>query len=172
MTDLGTLTAAGDRMTLRFERRFAHPIERVWPQVSTASGLERWFPARVEIDSLEVGGGMTFHFSEADIQRARDAGVEDVPLTSSGVITAIEPPRLFAFEWLGEPIRIELVADGDGCRLLFTHEFASDPVQAPKNGAGWHQCLDALAASLAGSAAPDDRHDELERRYAEALTPA
>jgi uncharacterized protein YndB with AHSA1/START domain len=167
MKDLGTLHAVGDRFMLRYERTYPHPVDRVWAIVSTADGLSRWFPARVELDALKVGAGMRFTFQAEDIERAREHGVEDFPLVSAGVVRELEPPRLFAFDWVDEPIRIELHETGHGCRLVFTHTFDRDPVQAPKNGAGWHVCLDALDAAL------DDREEpkggpshELVARYA------
>lgn len=168
--DLGTLHEVDGRMMLRFERRLAHPVERVWQMVTTPEGLARWFPARPEFAALEAGCAMTFTFEQADIDRAVEQGVEDVPLTSGGTIQQVDPPREFVFDWLGEIIRFELEPDGDGCRLVFTHTFDRDEAQAPKNGAGWHVCLDALAAALSGRAAPDEeRASQLQALYARDL---
>lgn len=167
MKDLGTLHAVGDRWMLRYERTLSHSVARVWSMVSTADGLSRWFPARVELDALEVGAGMRFTFQAEDIERAREHGVEDVPLVSKGVVREIDPPRLLAFDWLNEPIRIELHEAPAGCRLVFTHTFDRDPVQAPKNAAGWHVCLDALDAVLDERPAPmGGPSPELSARYA------
>src|SRR5688572_12900516 len=107
-SDLGTLHAVGDRMMLRFERRMTHPVDRVWRMITEPQGLARWFPARTEYDSFEVGARITFTFEPQDIERARDAGVEEVPLVSTGAIRLIEPPRVFEFDWAGELVRFEL----------------------------------------------------------------
>ena len=168
--DMGTLHAAGDRMTLRFERRLAHPPESVWRMITRPEGLARWFPARTELESFEVGAEMTFTFDEADVERAKEAGVEDVPVVSNGFVRAIDPLRVFEFDWLGEVIRFELEPDGEGCRLVFTHEFERDVAQAPKNGAGWHLCLEALEAALDSVEGPgDERGAALQERYAREL---
>jgi uncharacterized protein YndB with AHSA1/START domain len=165
--DLGTLHAADRRMTLRFERRLEHPPDKVWRMVTDPDGLARWFPARVQYDAFEVGAKMTFTFGAADLQRAADAGVEEVPEVSTGSIREIDEPRVFEFDWLGEIIRLELHAEADGCRLVFTHEFDRDETQAPKNAAGWHVCLDNLLAALAGRVGPTPEWTEtLHRRYA------
>lgn len=169
-SDLGTLHAVGDRMMLRFERRMTHPVDRVWRMITEPQGLARWFPARTEYDSFEVGARITFTFEPEDIERARDAGVELVPLVSTGAIRAIEPPRVFEFDWAGELVRFELSPEGDGCRLLFTHLFDRDEAQAPRNGAGWHACLDALTAALADRPiSPHERAAELQARYSREL---
>ena len=47
MTD-GTLETIDGRPALRFERRLAWPVERVWQAVSEPAELERWFPAAAD----------------------------------------------------------------------------------------------------------------------------
>jgi uncharacterized protein YndB with AHSA1/START domain len=41
----GTLETIDGRPALRFERRLAHSVERVWRAVSEPAELARWFPA-------------------------------------------------------------------------------------------------------------------------------
>lgn len=167
MKDLGTLHAVEGRLMLRYERTLPHAIDRVWRLISSAEGLSRWFPARVELDAPEPGARMRFTFQVEDIERAHEQGVEDVPLVSEGIVREVDPPRVFAFDWLNEPIRFELSATDGGCRLVFTHTFDRDPVQAPKNATGWHACLDALEAALAGGPMPEGRPPaELSALYA------
>jgi uncharacterized protein YndB with AHSA1/START domain len=52
------LTLEG-RPTVRVERRYAHPIDKVWRAVTTAEHLGQWFPSPVDID-LRPGGSMRF----------------------------------------------------------------------------------------------------------------
>lgn len=131
------LHARGDHNVLRIERRLAHPIEKVWRAVTDPAHLSRWFPATVQIVEARPGGALRFVFP----------GAEAPP--SEGTITELDPPRVFAFVWNGEPLRIELSADGAGCLLVFTHEFTDRPM-AGSFAAGWHTCLDALVDTLAG----------------------
>ena len=168
--DRGTLSTVGERWMLRFERRLPHSADRVWRMITESDGLAKWFPARVDIERLTVGGRMTFTFSNEDLERAEAEGVEGVPQVSEGVIRELEPGRVFAFDWAGERLRFALEPDTGGCRLVFTHVFDPDVAQAPRNGAGWHFCLEALEAALSGRAAPgEDRQSELQKAYAEAL---
>ncbi len=47
------------RPTVRVERRYPHPIDKVWRAVTTPEHLGQWFPSPVEID-LRPGGSMRF----------------------------------------------------------------------------------------------------------------
>ena len=50
MTD-GTLETIDGRPALRFERRLAHSVERVWRAVTEPAELERWFVAAGRLDA-------------------------------------------------------------------------------------------------------------------------
>jgi Activator of Hsp90 ATPase homolog 1-like protein len=82
------------------------------------------------------------------------------------------PPRLLAGTWFGDPVRFELTADGDGCRLVFTHAFA-DRETAARSAAGWDRVFARLEGLLAGT--PMSETDSLQawpevhERYAEAF---
>ena len=119
---------------LRFERRLRHPVQDVWRALTNPAELDLWFPAHIQME-FRVGGRMTFAFLANDI----------VP--PPGTVTAIEPLRLFAFDWGEDGLRFEVTKAIGGCALVFTHGF-SDRREAAKSAAGWHVCLDALEAVL------------------------
>jgi uncharacterized protein YndB with AHSA1/START domain len=126
----------GERHRLRIERRYPHPVAKVWRAITEPAEVSGWFPARVETE-LAVGATMTFTFP----------GESPV---ANGRITEIDPPRAFAFDWDGELFRWELHADGpDATRLVFTHVF-DDRTRAASFAAGWDGCLDGLAQVLDG----------------------
>ena len=149
----GSLHTADGRHVLRFERRLAHPVEKVWRAITEPDHLAHWFPATTQID-LRLGGTIRFVFPGGEIE------------ASEGVITELDPPRVFAFTWNGEPLRMELRPDGDGCVLTFTHGFTDRPMAA-SFATGWETCLGALESALGGAPgdgppAPPDypaRHD-------------
>ena len=168
--DMGTVHEDGDRLILRYERRLAHPVAEVWRMVTDPDGLAAWFPARVSYERLAVGVEMTFRFSSEDLERAEEAGVEDVPMVSHGQITELEPERVFAFSWtageLTEGLRFELAPEGNGCRLVFITSIDRDSFMAPRTATGWHVCLEHLVAALDGSEAPgEQRQAELMPGY-------
>src|SRR5690242_4736333 len=108
-----SLTTVDGRPTLRFERRLAHPIERVWQAITELDELEHWFPARLEGERA-AGADIQFTFDQHDIE------------VTKGQVVEFEPPRLFAYTWGESMLRWELVPDGAGCRLIFTHTLGGD----------------------------------------------
>lgn len=64
-------------------------------------------------------------------------------------VTESARPTLLEGLWYGDRLRFELGADGDGCRLVFTHAFA-DRDTAARTAAGWDRCFARVDALLAG----------------------
>src|SRR5215211_1259069 len=82
MTKEGTLVHIEGRPALRFERRYAHPLERVWRAVTDPAEMAAWFPSNVEGERA-VGAELVFADEE---QRAR--------ATEAGEPTREEGPAL------------------------------------------------------------------------------
>jgi uncharacterized protein YndB with AHSA1/START domain len=161
----GRLIETEDGIGVRFERRLRHPPERVWRAITETDELAKWFPARPEIGGeRRVGALLTFSYP------SNEAPAE------TGEIVEFDEPRTFAFTWrsskpggAGEQLlRFEIEPDGEGSRLVFTHEL---PLKdTAKVAAGWQLCLDDLEAALAGAPHgefPEDRWVELHEAYAE-----
>ncbi len=152
----GRLVEIDGRPALRFERRYAHPIERVWRAVTEPDELSSWFPAAV-VGDRAVGATLRF---DDDAQRAaaHDAGeptrADGPELT--GRVVVVDPPNVFSFTWGPELLRFELAPDGDGTLLTFTQVLSHRSVAA-RNGAGWHVCLQELDRLLGE---PADGPDE------------
>jgi uncharacterized protein YndB with AHSA1/START domain len=139
MTVYGTYETIDGKPAVRFERRYPHPVERVWRAVTEPEELAHWFPSSVEVD-LREGGRMSFTFPDADME------------PTGGTVTELDPPHRFAFLWGDEQLRIELEPDGEGCLMRFTHVLSTREAAA-RDGAGWHVCLDRLETRLSGGAA-------------------
>jgi uncharacterized protein YndB with AHSA1/START domain len=142
VTELATLLESDGTWTLRFERRLAHPIEKVWRAVSEPEHRDAWFPQRIEGD-LVAGGELRF--------------VDDPNLPEegwAGRCLAVDPPHLLELEWGTDVVRIELAPDGDGTRLTFT-DLLGERRHAARTASGWHLCLASLEASLDGGPAPE-----------------
>ncbi|HEY7134491.1 MAG TPA: SRPBCC family protein [Acidimicrobiia bacterium] len=146
-----TLYFVDGRTALRTERRVAHPPSKVWRAITDPAHLGAWFPFDVEVD-LRSGGAIRF------VPKDVDQGP-----TTSGVVTALDPPRVFAFTWGdADDVRFELSPDGErGCLLVLTHTFA-DHYGAASFTAGWETCLDAMESVLEGRA-PEPTRDMAER---------
>jgi len=75
---------AGGLAVLRFERRYPHPVQKVWRAITGPAHLARWLPADMRMDP-GVGAKIHFVFREGEADE------------SDGEITALDPPRLFEF---------------------------------------------------------------------------
>ncbi|TDC98215.1 SRPBCC domain-containing protein [Actinomadura sp. 7K507] len=125
----GTLETVDGQPALRFERTLAHSVERVWRAVSIPAELQHWFPAVVDWTP-----------AEGEILEAFGA---------TGEVTEVEEPHRLAWTFGGERYSFELIARGDGCRLIFTHVFG-DRALAAQVATGWHTYLLRLEPHLAG----------------------
>jgi uncharacterized protein YndB with AHSA1/START domain len=173
----GTLEEIDDRYVLRFERRFAHPVERVWDALTTPDGLTKWFGAsEIELELAEGGRFEVRTTEPPELVEAviREAG-EDA-LVQHNTVLRVERPLLFehTFGDTDSIVRWELQRDGEGCRLLLTHtEPAGFPAtDAPRDLSGWHYLLDRLARALEGRHPGEWRAQEWEQhrdRYTERL---
>lgn len=158
-TTMGVLRPDGERLSVRFERRFAAPIERVWAALTEPEELSAWLmPAWIE---AHVGGRARFDFDE-------DGYAE-------GSVLSFDPPTVLEYEWHypGEDqsvVRWELTAEGEDTLLVLDHRLLAMD-QATGYGAGWHAYLERLAARLGGDAttgAWDERFEAHLPRYREA----
>jgi uncharacterized protein YndB with AHSA1/START domain len=141
--------------TVRVERRYPHPIEKVWRAITTPEHLGQWFPSEVELD-LRPGGAMRFHAFHGDP-------------AATGTVEVVDAPRLLTFTWGTDRLTFELAADGGGTTFALTHSFA-DRYGAPSFATGWDLCLASLRSRLAGEAPPPAdrgiaRHEELVHEF-------
>jgi uncharacterized protein YndB with AHSA1/START domain len=168
MTAQGTLIEIDGKSALRFERRYSHPMERVWRAISDPTEMAAWFPSKV-IGERAVGGDLVF---DDDAQRAAAHAAGEVTRADGpmfhGRVVAYDPPKTFSFTWGGELLRFELIDDGPGTLLVFTQVLSHESVAA-RNGSGWHMCLAGLDALLGAAPPPsqegwkDVYEDYLER---------
>lgn len=149
MHELGTLRSVDGKPVLRFERQLAHPPETVWRAITEPAQMGRWFPASVET-RLAAGAAMRFSFDD-DL----DLGEK----YADGEILEIDEPKVYAFRWVDDVLRFELVPAGAGCLLVFTVTLSGVPTtgdlpSVARTAPGWDACLDTLVAGLDGKEPP------------------
>jgi uncharacterized protein YndB with AHSA1/START domain len=157
----GTLEQGRDgRWQLRFARRLPHAQDKVWRAITEPDHLAAWFPTTIEGDRA-AGARLRFSFP---------GGVAE-PI--DGVMLAYDPMSLLELQWGPDIVRIELepISEGTLLTLLDTLE---ERGKGARDGAGWHTCLDALAAHLDG--AQQARHEmgrwkEVNQHYVNAFGP-
>ena len=122
---------------LRFERRLAHPQERVWRALTEDADLAAWFPTTMEGERV-AGAALHFSFRQS----------EGAPF--DGEMLEFVPPSLMELRWADDVLRFELQPDGAGCILRLRVTFP-DHGKAARDAAGWHVCLEQLGARCNGS---------------------
>jgi uncharacterized protein YndB with AHSA1/START domain len=134
----GQLFEKDGRYELRFVRELSHPQEKVWEAVTSPEGLSAWFPFDV-VGERATGAPLRFVFREGEGEEFEGSMVEFTPRSAMELAWDEE-----------ETLRLELEASGSGCVLTLINRF-DEVGKAARDAAGWHACLDALEASLAGT---------------------
>lgn len=136
---------------MRFERRLAHPVERVWAAITEPEQMVGWW-AKAEVD-LRPGGNVVLRWLNTD-----DEGNQAV---LHGEITELDPPRVFEIEGdIHGTLRFELRPDGDGTHLTFSSTLDAPDEVLPLVAAGWHIHLEHLEGFLAGTPVDWESWDE------------
>ena len=158
--DFGTFERAGGVSILRFERRLAHPQQRVWRALTEDADLAAWFPTTIE-GTRQAGAALHFSFRQS----------EGEPF--DGEMLAFVPPSLMELRWADDVLRFELEPDGAGCVLRLRVTFPEHG-KAARDAAGWHVCLERLVLACDGvdpPREPPERWRVVHRGYVERLGP-
>ena len=149
---------------LRYERRLAHPQQKVWRALTEDADLAAWFPTTIE-GARRAGAPLRFSFREGEAE------------PFDGEMLAFVPPSLMELRWADDVLRFELEPDGrigtSACILRLTVTFPEHG-KAARDAAGWHVCLEQLAAACDGADLPwrpPERWRVVHRGYVEALGP-
>jgi uncharacterized protein YndB with AHSA1/START domain len=141
MTD-GTLERRDDQHVIRFERRLAHAVERVWRALTEPDEIAGWLARADELELVE-GGRVVLTWQNTDL--------EGNTATARGTVSRLDPPRLLELDTdIHGVLRWELSPDGDGCALRFTAQVELPPEYETEVPAGWHIHLDHLETVLDG----------------------
>jgi uncharacterized protein YndB with AHSA1/START domain len=157
----GTVDQRDDgRWQLRFTRTFHHPVETVWRAITEPEHLAHWFPTTIEGERT-AGAPLRFSFPDGKWP------------PFEGEMIAFEPPSLMELRWGPDILRLELRATPEGTELRLL-DALEERGKAARDGTGWHNCLDALAAALDGAENPRaelDRWHEVHAHYVERFGP-
>jgi uncharacterized protein YndB with AHSA1/START domain len=157
----GTLEQIDDgRWRVRFTRRLAHPIDKVWRAITEPDHLAHWFPCSID-GERKAGAPLTFRF-QGDVD----------PI--EGEMVVFDPPSCMELRWGGDLLRLELQATEDhGTELVLTDTLDALG-KAARDAAGWHECLELLGHEVAGEPAPFELGDvwkDVHPRYQERFGP-
>jgi uncharacterized protein YndB with AHSA1/START domain len=135
-TSYGTLeTGEHGEPRLRFERMLADPQEKVWRAITEPEPLAHWFPTTID-GPRAAGARLEFVFPKG----------EAPPF--DGEMLVFDPPSVMELRWGPDTLRLELHPLDGGGTLLILLDTLEELGKAARDGAGWHTCLDGLAALL------------------------
>jgi uncharacterized protein YndB with AHSA1/START domain len=166
---LGEVLRDGERVGLRFVRRFRHPVARVWRAITESDQLRYWMPCDI-VGDRRTGAPITLPFWPAQVEKY---ALEEASL--SGRIEVWEPPTVFQWTWGGDVLRFELEGtDGDTTLTFTTWPESPDLAEAAGAAGGYHVCLEELRVLLEEGSAPplienDEEAQRLQAVYAERL---
>ena len=138
----GTVERTGDgRYVISFERRLAHPVDRVWAALTRPEQLIAWW-GDADVELVE-GGRFDVRWLNTD----EEGNAAEMHAT----IAKLEPPRLLVLDGdMHGRLRWELSPHGDGTLLSFRSTVELEPEFLTKVSAGWHFHLDALQRHVEG----------------------
>uniref|UniRef100_UPI00289D0F44 SRPBCC family protein n=1 Tax=Brevibacillus reuszeri TaxID=54915 RepID=UPI00289D0F44 len=95
--------------------------------------LARWF-SELSVDDLREGGSIKFDMQNGTFEEMK--------------ITALDMQAVLEFTWGEDLVRFELYPEAEGCLLVLKEYINQMTSHTPKDLAGWHVCLDVIAALL------------------------
>lgn len=148
---LARLEKAEKGFTALFERDYPHAPEDVWVYLTDNDKLQAWF-AELRVEEHGRGGRLTFDMGDGTFETMD--------------ILDYEEGSVLEYVWGEDVVRFELSPADGGTRLLLIEKISALTPHTPKDLAGWHVCLDVVAALLDGRPLPN-RKDMWESEYAE-----
>ncbi|MET9430376.1 MULTISPECIES: hypothetical protein [unclassified Streptomyces] len=155
----GTSETHGDTHTVRFTVPLPHPVERVWPAISTPGGLRGWL---AEPKALEphLGGTAILRWPTSDT-------------VATGTVTAWDVERIveYTLDVYGRVrLHLERGEAPDTTVLRFLNEFRGTDDRRIDRLAGWHDRFEYLVGALDGRPADwsswsRERWQDLRDRY-------
>ena len=143
--------------TLRMERTFDAPAQRVFDAWTSPEVLRRWWHAEhdwettlAEVD-LRVGGAIRVVMRDPE---------KDVEYGGGGQYLEIDPPRRLVFTWYWDGndtrqvIEVEFEEAAGVTTVRFTHRDLWDEEAVRDHEDGWSNCFDLLGRALSGPPGP------------------
>ena len=146
---LADIQKADEGFTARFDRHLKHSVESVWAYLTENEKLAKWF-SELSVDDLREGGSIKF-----DMQ---DGTFEEM------MITALDTCSVLEYTWGEDVVRFELYPEAEGCLLVLKEYITKLTSHTPRDLAGWHVCLDVIAALLDEREIPS-RQEEWKKWY-------
>jgi len=146
---LADIQKSGNGYKATMERELNHSAAEVWAYLTVNEKLKQWF-SELSVEELRAGGAIKFDMGNGSFEEM--------------TIVEVEPFSVLEYTWDQDQVRFELYPAEDGCRLLFIEKLSQLTDHTPRDLAGWHVCLDVIAALLDGRTI-ESRKSEWEKWY-------
>lgn len=146
---LAVIRKVEDGYIARFERHLKHSVEKVWSSLTENEKLAQWF-SELRVDELREGGVIKFDMQDGTFETM--------------TILELKLHAVLEYTWGADVVRFELYPEPGGCRLVLIEKIKTMTSHTPKDLAGWHVCLDVIAALLDGRTI-ESRKAEWEKWY-------
>jgi uncharacterized protein YndB with AHSA1/START domain len=141
--------------TLRMERTFAAPAQRVFDAFTSEEVMRRWWHAGHDWETPEVSVDLRVGGQVRVVMRNPH---EDVRYGGGGQYTEIDPPRRLAFTWVWDDdrdqvrqlIEIDFEESGGVTTMRFTHNDLWNEEAVGSHEGGWGVAFDNLARVVEG----------------------
>ncbi|GIO05017.1 hypothetical protein J31TS6_10450 [Brevibacillus reuszeri] len=146
---LADIQKTDEGFTARFERQLKHSVESVWAYLTENEKLATWF-SELSVDDLREGGSIKFDMQDGTFEEMK--------------ITALQTYSVLEYTWGEDLVRFELYPEAEGCLLVLKEYITKLTSHTPRDLAGWHVCLDVIAALLDEREIPS-RQEEWKKWY-------
>jgi uncharacterized protein YndB with AHSA1/START domain len=140
-----------DKNTLRIERSYNAPAQRVFDAWTSEEVMRRWWHAEHDWETSEATVDLRLG---GEVRVVMRDPAKDAEYGGGGKYVEIDPPTRLAFTWLwdGNETRMLIELDfeeTDGVtRVRFTHSGLWDEEAVRSHQRGWNICFDILEATL------------------------
>jgi uncharacterized protein YndB with AHSA1/START domain len=138
--------------TLRIERTFEAPAQRVFEAWTSEEVLRRWFHAKRDWETSEAEVGLRLGGAVRVVMRDTDEGRD---IGGGGTYTEIDPPTRLAFTWTWDDdsnretlIELDFLEAEGRTTVLLTHSALADEEAVRNHEEGWSQCLENLGRAI------------------------
>jgi uncharacterized protein YndB with AHSA1/START domain len=140
-----------DGKTLRIERTFQAPVERVFDAWTSEEVMRRWWHAEHDWETTEA---------EVDLRVGGEVRVvmrnphKDAEYGGGGRYTEVDPPNRLAFTWIWDDdtrrtlIEIDFEEADGATTVRFTHSNLWNEEMVRSHEGGWSSCFDNLERTL------------------------
>ncbi len=153
MREFGMVTEPN---TVRLERVFPGPIERIWAYLTEPEKRRVWLAAGPMAD--HVGGVVELRFRHSELSHETTPerfGENGKEFRNVGEVTACDPPHLLSFTWPSSggdmsEVTFELSPQDGDVLMVLTHRRLADRPEMTSVASGWHTHLGILEDQLSG----------------------